>query len=278
MELFVPPLRKPTVSVVHDLEIVRHPHLFPPQMNGWGKHVLRAIERASAVIVPSEFVRTEIEDLVPSALPRTVIVPWPVSPLFSHVAAPQDKQMLAESALDRPFILYVGTIEPRKNVKMLLDAIRILSDESSDFPQLVLAGRFGWSCDTESAEIHRQSQQGKVLHLGYVDDNLLSVLYRSALATVYPSSVEGFGLPLIESMASGTPVVSGKGGSLCEVGGNAAQYIDGRSPEALADILRSVVSDSSLRESMIRRGFDHVGHFTHRNTASHVVQLYDRLL
>ena len=218
MEPFIPPSRKPSVAVVHDFEVLRFPNSFPRKMHSWGRLVLAGIKRADAVIVPSQFVLSQMTEFAPDAVQKTIVVPWAVSPVFSSRRLPSDHATLQHLGIVQPYLLFVGTIEPRKNLPLLLNALSVMLDRNADCPMLVVVGNKGWDWHDTFRLMEELQRKGKLIYAGGVTDEVLSSLYRLAVATVVPSRCEGFGIPVIEAMACGCPVVSNKGSALEEVG------------------------------------------------------------
>jgi glycosyltransferase involved in cell wall biosynthesis len=168
------------------------------------------------------------------------------------------------SDLGRPYILSVATLEPRKNLATLLEAHALLGGE----PALAVAGGEGWG---ERVELDRRD----VLPLGYVTDEELPALYRGAPAFVYPSRFEGFGMPIVEAMACGTPVVASAHPSMDEACGNAAVRVDPDRPEALAEGIRHALAE---REALVRRGLEHARRFSWRSVGEILLQGYEDAL
>jgi alpha-1,3-rhamnosyl/mannosyltransferase len=152
------------------------------------------------------------------------------------------------------FVLHVGTIEPRKNVEALLGAWSYLRQHLDPCPTLVLGGRYGWKSEDLEIRIQRGTEDGWIRHLGYVTSQELAELYASAAAVVFPSHYEGFGLPAIEALWAGAPLVCSDLPALREVAGEAALYFEPDRPDKLADRLHAVLSDPALRADLISKG------------------------
>lgn len=252
--LAIPPADDiPLVVTVHDLAFLRLPQYFTIRGLRFHERGLRlAREDAASVVVPSEFVAGE---LVAEGFHATRV----------HVAhhgvdPPGDRRPDAvEAALQRlglvpPFVLFVGTLEPRKGLETLLAGHRVLRRSHPEVT-LALAGPRGWG------KLPRLDRPG-VARLGQISDDDLDALYRTASALAYPSQYEGFGLPALEAMVRGCPVVTSTATSLPEVVGDAGRLIDPEDPEALAAALAEVVDDAVLREAMGRAGRARAATFT----------------
>jgi glycosyltransferase involved in cell wall biosynthesis len=173
----------------------------------------------------------------------------------------------------------VGTLEPRKNLRGLVEAYGILVGRGHRDVALVLAGRKGWLYEPilEAAEeVNREG--GKVVFVDYVDDADLPLLYNMAEVFAYPSLYEGFGLPAAEAMACGTPTLVSSDGALAEVVGDAALAVDPLSPEAIATGLQRLIEDSALRARVAKAGPKQVARFTWRSAAEKVLEVYNQLM
>jgi glycosyltransferase involved in cell wall biosynthesis len=236
--------------------------------------VPRSIERADAVIAVSDFTRREIEDVYPSARGKVHVVHHGVRPA---VQPPADDAPAELPPLPERFVLAVGTIEPRKNLGALLDAMRIVrSDAKLSDVALVVVGGPGWLSDRLEQRLALEQTNGRVLRLGYVSDAALGALYRTAAAFAFPTLYEGFGLPALEAMAAGLPVVCSNVASLPEVVGDAALRVDEPLAEPLAGALRRVLSDDALAADLRRRGLERAAAFTWDQAARQTLDVYRR--
>lgn len=171
-------------------------------------------------------------------------------------------------------ILFVGALEPRKNLPCLLRSYEKLLRAGEDTHQLVCVGGSGWGCDQVKAEIERLGLGGRVVSTGYVPYEHLSALYSLCRVFVFPSLHEGFGLPVMEAMACGAPVITAAGSSLSEIAG--AESVDPSSEESISEALRRVTADEAPRESLSRRGLEHSGRFSWKNAARQTLEIYRR--
>jgi glycosyltransferase involved in cell wall biosynthesis len=173
--------------------------------------------------------------------------------------------------LDRPYLLLVGTLEPRKNIPFLIEVFEKLRDFDGD---LVIAGMRGWKFEPILARMAASSCGDRIRHLDYVADEQLPALYAGAEALVFPSLYEGFGFPPLEAMACGTPVVSSRGGSLPEVLGEAAEYVDGFRAEEWAGAVMRILRDRARRAELVSRGQVQARRYTWPETASKTWDVY----
>ncbi|NJR70131.1 MAG: glycosyltransferase family 4 protein [Synechococcales cyanobacterium CRU_2_2] len=179
--------------------------------------------------------------------------------------------------LKRPFLLFVSTIEPRKNITNLIKSFNILKSCHHIDHDLVLIGKKGWSYGPIFEEIARSPWRSQIFHLDYLPDHQVQQFYRHAQAFIYPSHYEGFGLPVLEAMTFGVPVITANASSLPEVGGQAAIYIDPQDPEAIATQVYRVLADSVLRQSLAIQGQQQARKFSWEATARETLRAYRSL-
>ena len=261
--------RRPTVVSIHDVSFERHPDFFSRVEVLKNRLLVReAARRASMVVTLSEHARSEMIELYGLDPDRVAVVPGGVSAAF--LAPREPRQPTASPELVR--ILAVGTLQPRKNLLRLLDAVRIVG--SSSRVQLRVIGPPGHAAQ----EIQDRLGGSDVVLLGYVSEEELLQEYRAADVFVYPSIYEGFGLPVVEAMASGTPVVTTTGGSLPEVAGDAALIVDPYDVGALAGAITQLIEDADLRAQLVDRGLRRAGEFSWRSAADRLSAVYDRVI
>jgi len=265
--------RLPMVVTIHDTIVLRFPHLFRPWHRHYTRIVLPRLARAAAaVITGSETTRaTLVEDLrVP--LDRITVVPYGVDALFGPVSAESDeaRAVVARYQLPAEFVLTVGAVEPRKNLTRIMDAVhRLREHHATAAITLVHAGPEGWLSDDVPRDATR--------FLGYVPAADLRVLYGLARVLVYPSLWEGFGLPVLEAMACGCPVVTSSVSALPEVAGGAALLVDPTEVEELGAAIERVWTDESLWRELSARGRERARTFTWERTAQATVAVYERV-
>jgi glycosyltransferase involved in cell wall biosynthesis len=268
---FLPPLAPcRTAVLVHDLSFRAHPDFFPATI-AWYMRVLTglAIRQATRVIALSEFTRSEIARFYPRALDKTAVVHPGVVPRFEAGPAPDDAARLARYDLPRGYILAIGNVHPRKNLARLLDAYAALRRRQSDVPPMVWVGVARWGSDALLARARRAG----VLLPGFVAEADLPAVLREAAVLVYPSLYEGFGLPPLEGMACGTPVIVHHGTSLPEAVGEAALMVDARDGLALAGALARVLEDAALRVRLREAGLARARAFTWERTARNLIEV-----
>jgi len=273
-----PPSRLPTLVSVYDCSFVRYPELCTADVLALEPIVRRAIDRGATVHTSSEFVAHEIEEIFASGLRRAgrlVVIPLGV-PVPSAIAAMPDE--IAVRLGGAPFVLAIGTLEPRKNFPHLVVAFGALAARYPDL-RLVIAGQDGPARPTVDAAIARlpAGARDRVVLTGGVSAAGKQALLDAATVLAYPSIYEGFGLPMLEAMAAGVPVVAARAGSIPEVAGDAAILVEPTDEDALAGALERVVADDSTRTELIARGRDRVHAFSWNETARALASCYRTL-
>ncbi len=271
---FVPSgLDCPGVATVHDVIFLKDGAQYPFWWRAYWTRALRAsLSRASAVITVSEAVGRDVDRLVPGARGKVHAVRSGVNPRSFGVSEEQARRVLEVRKLRGPYFLFVGNLTRRKNIPVLLDAYPSVRDETGT--SLVLAGAPEYGADDVLARLGR-GEPG-VSYLGRVPDEELPALYRGALAFVYPSQDEGFGLPVLEAMASGLPVITTTGGALPEAAGDAALLVPPGSSSDLAAAMKRLAEDAALRSDLRTRGEARARRFTWQETAVETVRVYEK--
>lgn len=270
--------RTRTLLTVHDLSFLRCPEAFVPALRRYLERVVpRSVARADRVLADSEATRADLIALL-GVLPEKVQVLYSgVHPRFCPQSGPDEAARLrARYGLgDAPYILSVGTLQPRKNYVRLIQAFTCVRiDEFADL-QLVIAGGHGWLYEETLAEAEKYPNRVRIL--GFVDESDLPALYRNAVLFVFPSWYEGFGLPVLEAMACGVPVVCSNASSLPEVAGDAALLVDPLDTDGLAAAMARVLEDPDLRREMIAKGIAQAARFTWAQAARQLLATFDLL-
>lgn len=270
----VPPVRgKATIVTVHDLAPLLYPHLCRPEVLVFPTLVRHAVEAGSFVHTPSEFVRGQVLDYFGIAPDRVVAIGHGVTPLCAQPSIPP----IATELAGHPYILALSTLEPRKGLRYLVQAFAELAPRYPDL-RLVLTGQSGWGLDELLASLGASVLAGRILLPGYVAEDARSWLLRNAHVFAYPSLYEGFGLPPLEAMSVGTPVVTTTAGAIMEVVGDAAITVAPRSADELASALTRVIEDDELRESLIEQGYSRAARFSWDRSGEQMAALYARVL
>lgn len=268
----------PVVATIHDLAFEHMPETFTRRGSMQLKlTVRRTAQRAARIATVSEYSRQDLLRTYRLSPEKVAVTYNGIEAHFTPhpVSSNESDEIRRRFGISRDFLLAVGSLQPRKNLVRLIRAYARLRAEHSGFaPQLVIVGRKLWLADGIFAEVRRQRWAEDVILTGYVADADLAQLYRAATAFVYPSLFEGFGLPPVEAMACGTPVVTSNISSLPEIVGEAALLIDPCDENSLAAALLQIVNDRPLRAKLREQGIAQAGKFTWRAAAEKTLELY----
>jgi glycosyltransferase involved in cell wall biosynthesis len=273
------PLRGiPTVMTVHDL-IFRHLPAHHKALNRWYLNWTMPLycRRADHIIAVSETTRQDIISAYHLSPEKVTVIHEAAAPHFRPQSAEAQRRVRQTYGLPDRYLLYVGTIEPRKNLERLLDAWAPLY-QADDCPPLVIVGRRGWLSDGFFAALEASPVQDGVMLTGYVPDADLPALYSAATAFVFPSLYEGFGLPPLEAMACGTPVICANVSSMPEVVGDAALLVDPEDALSIRQALRRITHDADLADELRARGTSRAAAFSWTRVAEETMAVYARLL
>lgn len=278
---FIPPLNGGFRSVitVHDLAFLRYPQFLTEESrNYYAGQINDAVDRADHIIAVSEATRSDLIELLGVPEHKITVVYEAASEQFKPPTPAEVERMQQKHNLPAPYILFVSTIEPRKNIGGLLRAYAALTDVMPDAPQLVVVGGKGWLYDEVMALYERLKLGERVRWLGRVDYADLPVLYGGAEVFCLPSFYEGFGLPPLEAMACGTPVVVSGRASLPEVVGEAGLYVDPDDTDSIVDVLNLVLTDSALAAGLRAKGLARASMFSWSRAARETMAVYERTL
>jgi len=296
----------PVASALADFDVIHSPSFLLPLWRGRARHLLTvhdmtfftrpalhnrlhrsslfrravrmSIRRAHMVNVPSEAVRRDVLRLIPDvSSDRVRVTPWGIHPRFCLAPQSQVSAEVARLGVPQPYVLSLGTIEPRKNQLTILEAFRRLVASGETRLHLVLAGGLGWNTRAVMRAAVSPDLRERIHVLGYVSDEALPWLYRGASLFVYPSIDEGFGFPPLEAMACGVPVIASAGSSLEENLRGAAVLVSPSDSDALADVMRELMADTVRRESLAQLGRERATTFRWEDTARLLLSCYEAL-
>lgn len=264
----------PTVFSVYDLSLRRFRHTHPRDRVWLFEHFIKTrLRYARHVLTISEFVRQEIMEefhLSPSMVSAVPLAPDPVF----FPAGPDDvKTVRIKYGLPETYLLFVGSLEPRKNIDRLIDAL-MMAD--TDIP-LVLSGWHGWGEKPWVKKIREGGLKNRIHLTGHIPDHDLRAIYTGAHAFVFPSLYEGFGLPILEAMSCRCPVICSNTASMPEVAGNAAILIDPESSDELASAIETLVYDTGIRTGLIEKGVRHAAGFHWGRTAESTLKIFKKV-
>lgn len=276
-----PPLAPcPVVATIHDLSFEHLPETFKRRSRAQLRLTVRRTARmARAIIAPSEYSRRDLIETYELPPERVNVTPLAAAPHLAPVTDEGERRRVRELyGISGDYILAVGAIQPRKNLVRLIEAYTDLRDarRQAKLPQLLLVGRRGWLYGETLDAVDLHSHDGDIRFTGYVRESDLPALYTDALCFVYPSYFEGFGLPVLEAMACGAPVIAGNRTSLPEVVGDAGLLVDPFDRSELAHAIGRIIDDASLRRKLRALGLERAREFSWRETARRTLEVYER--
>lgn len=270
--------RGPRISTVHDLTMIEHPEWHQRAKVSYFSRAIRyAVKEADAIIVPSEFTRTRLERHF-GRLDNVKVIHHGVDhDRFRPMNAEADESRERDGwQKDRRVVLHIGTIEPRKNLENLVRAFEILAVDDPHVT-LMLVGQKGWKSDDVYASIKSSRFRNRIYEIGYLSEGELLKVMHHASCIAYPSFAEGFGLPVLEAMAAGVPVVTSAGSVMEEVAGGCAWLCNALDPNDISEKLATAISDSPLVRSKVGQGILMSQKFNWVNTATQHLEVYGAL-
>jgi len=277
---YVAPMKLPCPSLVtvHDLSYIRYPQTVEqPRLGYYRLLVPRTLARATGIVTNSAATAAEVAEYFPNVARRVTVTP------FGTPSWTEQMPLLNEPVTDNAPFLFVGTLEPRKNLKKLLSAYTLFLDRNENnstfsyLPDMVLVGGKGWNDKEIGNSIDKLHKRGKLCLLDYCGPDQLWRQYCLARALLFPSLHEGFGFPILEAMAAGLPVVTSERGAMAEVAGDAALLVDPDNKNAIAAAMERICTSSTLRSRLIIKGHQRIKHWTWEHTANVTARIYFRL-
>ena len=275
------PLRSgcPTVLTIHDLSSYLHAETQTNRVARRARYRLPIMSRLATIIVtPSHAVRNEVCELLRVNPDKVVVVPDAPRTCFRPLMPSQSVETRRRLQIEDDFLLFVGTIEPRKNLNRLVQAFERVLSTTNLAPQLVIAGTPGWLTDELFSYVAQSQAVNRIRWTGYLTDEDLCALYSSCRLFIYPSLYEGFGLPPLEAMACGAPVITSRIPSIMEVVGDSARLVDPTSVEDLAQSMISLCNDSDEVKKLSCAGLKKAGEFSWERTARQTYNVYQTAL
>jgi alpha-1,3-rhamnosyl/mannosyltransferase len=266
----------PTVITVHDLSWIRYPETHPAtRVRAMERYFEPALRRAALLLTDSEFVKREVVEVFGMDPARVLAIPLGLDPMFRPLAAADTQLVLRDLDLVHGgYFLSVGTLEPRKNLKATIAAYASLPVAVRARHPLVLAGMKGWRTTSIERLLQPLVDSGQVRMLGYLTREHLAAVTAGALALVYPSVYEGFGLPPLEAMGCGVPPIASNVSSLPEVVGDAGIQVDPGDIDGIAGAMRQLADDARLRDSLSRRALARAAEFTWERCVAQTAAAY----
>lgn len=275
---FVLPLigNVPAVVTVYDLSFIHYPDSFPKLQQAYlESQTARSCQKAKRVITISQSSRQDVHHFFKIPLDNIDVVVPGVDSIYRPIPALEIEAFRQEKGLSKKFILHVGTLQPRKNIPLLLQAVAEIGRHDVD---LVLIGGRGWLYEQIFDQVAQLGITNQVHFLGYVPDEELPLWYNSASLLAFPSAYEGFGLPVVEALACGTPVVAARSSSIPEAGGDAALYFDPGNVNELAKQITAILEDPELAGGLRLAGLKQARQFSWDRAGRETAQVYHRAL
>ena len=261
------------ITIIHDLTPIMCPHWHRFHSQLLQRIFLKGIlKRADLIVTNSQNTSKDLLSYAPYTKNKTQNVYLGKDPIFKPNS---NSDLIKKYGVGFPFFLYVGTIEPRKNLSGLLHAYEKFRQGKRSKAQLVIIGGKGWKSKEFFKSLNNHPYKPDIVLPGYIPTEELPVFYTEALAFVYPSFYEGFGFPILEAMSCGTPCITSKVSSLPEVGGDAALYVDPYSASEIAEKMEMIASDKKLRESLSKKSLEQSSKFSWDKFGSEFLQLLD---
>jgi glycosyltransferase involved in cell wall biosynthesis len=263
----VPPTSGAALVTVHDMTALRYPEMCEPHTLEYPKLIRNAVARGAHVHTFSQFVAAEVQEMLNVPAERVHVIPAALEYYHSPGAPHADTS---------PYVLAIGTVEPRKNYPALVRAFDAIASKHPD-TKLIIAGSRGWGFDKLQSAIETAKHPKQIQYVGRVSDDERDKLLQKAALLVYPSVYEGFGFPPLEAMRAGVPVVASNAGALPEVLGDAALLVDPNDEAALASAIESVFTDKDLHARLVRDGATREQMYDWKKTADRFASLYKEL-
>ncbi len=272
------PYSGPQVVTVFDMSIKRFPETHPAgRVKFFNEYFDKRIPNANQILSISEFTKNELVEIMGISPDKITVTPLAQPENFYAPSNSQIEEFKKEHRLPDKFFLYLGNIEPRKNLITLIQAFKNFSNSNHNV-KLILAGSQTWLSEPVIQEIKKLNLENSVFLPGYVNENDLPLWYASSLAFVYPSKYEGFGLPVIESMAAGSPVITSNVSSIPEVAGDAAILIPPDDIDGWASAMSAIVNSPEMRERLINSGLSRAKLFSWEKCAKMTHEVYENCL
>ena len=264
-------LSKKRYVMIHDIAFEHMPqYIETKNLQYLKRRVPEAAKKADKIITISQSTRNDLIATYDVAPDKIIVAPCAVD-AKRYRSTKLTKEIIKKYNLPSKYVLYLGTMEPRKNLKRLVDAYAELPKKLKAQYPLVLAGGKGWNDEPILKAIKKARESSTIIQTGYVDEQDIPALYSGARAFLYPSNYEGFGMQILESMACNTPVLTGKNSSLPEVGGDAALYVDEKNVVSISKGIEKLLTDDKLVEEMIKKGKVQITKFSWQESAQTIV-------
>ena len=265
---------------IYDLTFIKYPNYIDSVVETYTERVKRCLQWTDLVLTISESSKKDIIKYL-KVDPEKVHVTPLASRYYPNYLSEEISQILTKEAnydFSKPYLLFVSTIEPRKNINTIIRAFNFLKEKYKIEHQLILIGKKGWNYEPIFAAIENSPWANQIHHFNYLSNELVALFYSKADVFVYPSHYEGFGLPVLEAMTLGAPVISSNTSSIPEVTGDAAILVDPNNPIQLGEAILKVISNSQLRQELIKKGKARAKLFSWERTAKETLNAYRTII
>lgn len=278
---FIPKnIKSKTVVTIYDMVYKLYPEtMYKSNYDLLSKNTQRSAQAADIILTISENSKEEIVDLlnVPDEKVKIAYPATDTSVFYPKTEVTDRNILINKYGIDREYILYLGTLEPRKNIPALVKAFKIVSNENQDI-KLVLAGGKGWKYNEIFTLVQQLKLEDRIIFTGYIDEGDIPVVLSNAIMFVFPSIYEGFGMPPLEAMACGTPVIVSNSSSLPEVVGDAGIQVEPKDIERMANEMGRLINDTELRKHYSKKGIVQAKKFSWEQSAKTVLDIYHSLV
>ncbi|MEM7800774.1 MAG: glycosyltransferase family 1 protein [Chloroflexota bacterium] len=280
-DFVLPPIsgETPTLLTIHDLSFIHYPETFTPQLIRFLNRVVpESVGKASHILADSIATQRDLIELWQVPDEKITVLYSGVNETFRPITdkvalkRAREKYNLGQA----PYVLTLGTVQPRKNYRMLIEAFAPIAKTHDH--NLIIVGGKGWLFEEILNEVKVQGLEGRVIFTGFVDDIDLPTIYSAATLFAFPSIYEGFGLPILESMACGVPVINSNASCLPEVAGKATIQLDPTDQNAWTEALEMLLKDPVQRAQMVAEGYIQAQHFSWKKSAQQLLEVYSQLL
>ena len=268
------------VMNIYDLTFIKYPNYIDSVVKKYTKKVRRCLQWTDLVLTISESSKKDIVEHLQVNPKKVYVTPLASRyyPDYLSAQTTEELEKLVNYDFSQPYLLFISTIEPRKNINTIISAFNFLKEQYKIPHQLILIGKKGWNYEPVFAAIENSPWANQIHHLNYLSNELVALFYSKADVFVYPSHYEGFGLPVLEAMTLGAAVISSNTSSIPEVTGDAAILIDPNNLIQLAEAILKVISDSQLRQELINKGKARAKLFSWERTAQETLNAYRTIL
>ena len=265
---------------IYDLTFIKYPDYIDSVVKKYQKRVINCLQWTDLIITSSEYCKKEISKYLNVSTKKIWVTPLASRYQNYDIDRPIERELYLQykAYLSRPYILFVGTLEPRKNINNFLASFNYLKEKYKIEHNLILIGQKGWNYEPILKAIDNSPWRHCIRHLGYLSDRVVAMFYQKAELLAYPSYYEGFGLPVLEAMTLGTPVVTSNTSSLPEVAGDAALLVNPHNSFEIAEAILAIINNSQLRHNLISKGKERAKQFSWQKTARLTLDAYKSLL